>query len=331
MSVCSVSPRPEAATPAYCSSSPITWLKRKSSTPLPPNSSGTAMPMNPAAPALVKRSRETTPASFHSRSFGAISRSTNVWKLSRKRSCSSVNCVRRMAPRLRDRRDPWRGAHLADSHTRRNVSVVVGDEHVECLTIATRSDYERHRDPEGLRVDVVTRTRVGAVDADDVDLLFVDRPAVCASRVRPRTHESTLIAPFDARVRYFTCTRANVPSRYATRSNGACSHSAVSTTNPGRPGRRWHVRRRRLPCPSCGVVACNDSTNLWSTVADTVFVVASVAQWTEQIASNDLAAGSNPAGGAQRAVTGSGRLRAVGVVLVFLGVRDVSSVRVLER
>src|SRR6202035_5839888 len=56
---CSVIPRPKPPTPARCVSSPITRLKRKSSTPAPPLRSGTAMPRKPPRPASANTSSST--------------------------------------------------------------------------------------------------------------------------------------------------------------------------------------------------------------------------------------------------------------------------------
>src|SRR3954454_16631210 len=99
MSLCSVSPSPAALTPDSCTSSPITRLYRKSSTPPPPCSSGTAIPRNPCAPAAANTSRGTIPDSSHSRWCGTTSLSSHRRKLARNSSCSNSNSVRCMGAR----------------------------------------------------------------------------------------------------------------------------------------------------------------------------------------------------------------------------------------
>ena len=67
MSLCSVRPRPLPATPAISISSPMIWLKRKSSIPSPPKRSGTCMASIPFAAALANSSRGTICSRSHSR------------------------------------------------------------------------------------------------------------------------------------------------------------------------------------------------------------------------------------------------------------------------
>ena len=65
MSLCSVRPRPDPATFADPTSSTMIWLKRKSSTPGPPNSSGTAIASIPFSAAFANTERGTTPSCSH--------------------------------------------------------------------------------------------------------------------------------------------------------------------------------------------------------------------------------------------------------------------------
>ena len=65
MSLCSVIPRPLPATPASETSSETIWLKRKSSTPAPPYSSGTCIASSPFSAAAANSSRGTIPSCSH--------------------------------------------------------------------------------------------------------------------------------------------------------------------------------------------------------------------------------------------------------------------------
>ena len=64
MSLCRPSPRPKPVAPTRAVSSPITTLKRKSSTPPPPYSSGIAIPTKPLAPAAANTSRGHDPVAL---------------------------------------------------------------------------------------------------------------------------------------------------------------------------------------------------------------------------------------------------------------------------
>ena len=95
-SLCSVSPTPKPPSESRKHSSPRTTLKRKSSTPAPPYSSGTCVAMNPLAPAAANTSRGTMPSRSHSSKCGATSLVSQRRTLSRKSSCSSSKIRRRV-------------------------------------------------------------------------------------------------------------------------------------------------------------------------------------------------------------------------------------------
>ncbi len=75
MSVCRDSDRPALDTAAYCASSTMIALNRKSSTPAPPNRSGAWKASSPCAPAAVNSDRSTIPASSQRSWWGTTSRS----------------------------------------------------------------------------------------------------------------------------------------------------------------------------------------------------------------------------------------------------------------
>ena len=91
MSLWRLMPKPKAVTPARAVSSAMTTLNRKSSTPPPPYSSGTAMPRKPSPPAAWKTSRGTILLCSHWPYCGTTSLSRKRRKLSRNASCSSSN------------------------------------------------------------------------------------------------------------------------------------------------------------------------------------------------------------------------------------------------
>ncbi len=96
MSLCSVRPSPLPPEPATPSSSPTIWLKRKSSTPSPPYSSGTCIASMPLAAALANSSRSTMPSASHRAWWGVTSSATKRRTDSRKSMCSGSNRQRRM-------------------------------------------------------------------------------------------------------------------------------------------------------------------------------------------------------------------------------------------
>ena len=87
MSLWTEKPGPDA--PARVCSSDSTTLKRKSSIPAPPYSSGTSKHSSPASPALSHSSRGTMPSASHCSWWGTTSRSKNARAVLRKSSCSS--------------------------------------------------------------------------------------------------------------------------------------------------------------------------------------------------------------------------------------------------
>ncbi len=72
------------------SSSAKTALKRKSSAPAPPNSSGTSRPSSPSSPAWSQKSRGSDLSSMYCSMCGATFLARNAAQLSRKASWSSV-------------------------------------------------------------------------------------------------------------------------------------------------------------------------------------------------------------------------------------------------
>src|SRR5690242_13547260 len=94
-SVCSTKPTPDA--PMRIISSDMIALKRKSSMPPPPCSSGIMKPSRPSSPALVHSSRGTMLSFSHCAWCGAISFSQNVRTVSRNASWSASKISRFMS------------------------------------------------------------------------------------------------------------------------------------------------------------------------------------------------------------------------------------------
>ena len=91
MSVCTEKPGPFA--PALVCSSESTTLKRKSSMPGPPYSSGTSKHSRPASPALSHSSRGTMPSLLPLLVVGGDLLPKKVRATSRKSSCSGRKSV----------------------------------------------------------------------------------------------------------------------------------------------------------------------------------------------------------------------------------------------
>ena len=88
MSLCRVNPFADPMHPESLTSSCMTAPKWKSSTPPPPNSSGTLYPRKPWRPACSQMSRGVMPSRSHWSWFGATSLSSHERKAERNCSCS---------------------------------------------------------------------------------------------------------------------------------------------------------------------------------------------------------------------------------------------------